>query len=180
MTDWRGGGVENIRRAGFSTSHRLISEPDYLALPGLLRSGASFDFVYLDGWHNFDYTLLDFFFADLMLSPSGVVGFNDCDWKPVARVLSFVQGHRHYDRIDFCLPARWGDRGKFSRTSRRALHRLNPSLPESRAVGPLLGRRREDQYFRKLDAWEPPHGYWKALRTRPWPSHGKVGPVYRP
>lgn len=163
LTDWQSIGVLNVERAGFSESHALIAEPDFLALPALLRDGETFDFVYVDGWHNFDYTLLDFFYADKMLRVGGIVGFNDCDWKGVLRALRFVERHRHYEQVDFGLLPRWGTRTALSAQLRRVAERVRPGLVDQRLIGPLLGRRREDRYFRKLDRWEPPHGFWASL-----------------
>ncbi len=74
---WRNIGVLNLRRAGFDGHHRLIERVDYLALPELVRERQTIQFAYIDGWHTFDYTLLDFLYIDKMLAPGGVVAFND-------------------------------------------------------------------------------------------------------
>jgi predicted O-methyltransferase YrrM len=163
-SDWRGIGVLNVERAGFAGRHRVIEEFDYLALPRLLEDGAKFDLAYIDGWHNFEYVLLDFFYADKMLAPGAIVGFNDCDWLPVRSVLRFVAKHRDYEPIDVGLPALYGDRRPWSRTLRRIDRQLTRGrITESRVVGPLLGRRREDRYFRKTGDAERPHGFWASL-----------------
>ena len=44
----------------------------------------------VDGWHTFDYALLDFWYADKMLDVNGVVGFNDCGWRAVSKAIGFV------------------------------------------------------------------------------------------
>jgi hypothetical protein len=89
----------------------LLEEPDFKALPCLLERGTKLDFAYIDEWHTFDYTLLDFFYIDKMLRTGGVVAFNDCGWLAVDRVLRFVQSHRKYADMDAGLEppllARW-------------------------------------------------------------------------
>lgn len=165
-TDWGGVGVLNIERSGLAGLHKLREQPDYLALPALLHEGEMFDMAYIDGWHNFEYALLDFFYIDKLLNVGGVVGFNDCDWPGVLRVIRFAERHRHYERIDVGLRPRWGDRGRKSEWVHRALNRVRPGVADSRLIGPFLGRRREDRYLRKLNAWEPPHGYWADLDSR--------------
>ena len=55
-------GIYNVERAGLQDRHELIEEPDYTALPRLLQDGLKLDFAYIDGWHTFDYTLLDFWY----------------------------------------------------------------------------------------------------------------------
>jgi predicted O-methyltransferase YrrM len=75
----------------------------HVALPLLLAevtSGARepFDFIFIDGFHTFDYTLLDFFYADLLLKVNGVIMLDDIRHKAVADVVRYVeQNYDHYD-----------------------------------------------------------------------------------
>jgi hypothetical protein len=163
-SEWNGIGVLNVERAGLASYHTLIDEFDYLALPRLVGEGAEFDFAYVDGRHTFEYALLDFFYIDKMLGRDGVVGFNDCDWPAVRAVLRFVRRHRQYEHIDVGLRALYGDRAPWMRLVRRVDRRLTGGrVTETRVVGPLLGRRREDQYFRKLGTAETLDGFWAPL-----------------
>ena len=73
MRQWASIGVRNVERAGFTERHTLVESFDYIALPKLLQEGARFDFAFIDGMHLFDYTLLDFFFVDVMLDVGGWV-----------------------------------------------------------------------------------------------------------
>ena len=75
---WGNAGVKNVAANGFAGLHRLIEEPDYLALPDLLRLGLALEAAYVDGKHSFEYVLLDFFYLDKLLPVSGIIGFNDC------------------------------------------------------------------------------------------------------
>jgi hypothetical protein len=103
------------------------------------RSLTKIDLAYIDGWHTFDYVLLDFFYVDKMLRRGGVVGFNDAGWRSVLRVLRFVTTHRRYQEIDVGLPRTYESRVK--------------------VIGPLIkrleGRSNCDRYFRKSEDWEP-------------------------
>jgi predicted O-methyltransferase YrrM len=162
--DWGSIGLLNVRRADLAERLTLIEEPDFLALPKLLAEGTQVDFAYIDGWHNFEYVLLDFFYTDKMLEPGAIVGFNDCDWLPVRAALRFVQRHRNYERVDVGLEPVYGDRFGWTRAVRRLDQRLTGSrVTEDRRIGALLGRRREDQYFKKLSSREPPHGFWARV-----------------
>jgi Methyltransferase domain len=71
-TQWHNAGVNNVKANGFSGMHRLIEEPDYVALPELLRQQLALDAAYVDGWHTFDYVLLDFFYIDKLLPVGGL------------------------------------------------------------------------------------------------------------
>ncbi|HET9729781.1 MAG TPA: class I SAM-dependent methyltransferase, partial [Acidimicrobiia bacterium] len=121
--------------------HRLIEAFDYVALPDLLRAGTAIEFAYIDGWHTFDYTLLDFFYLDKMLQPGGIVAFNDCHYPAVEKVTSFVVRHRRYVEEDVGIPAR--------RIVRARWHRL---------IGRWVNV--NDRYFRKLEAWEPDYKFY--------------------
>ncbi|MBB4634504.1 O-methyltransferase [Longimicrobium terrae] len=142
-TQWKGMGVESVRRAGLSGQHRLMETFDYIALPQLLAGGAELDFAYIDGWHTFDYTLLDFWYVDRMLRAGGVVGFNDCGMRAVHRVLRFVRTHRRYDPVDVGLPATFTGRNPLATAARR-----------------VTGRNDADQYFRKREQWEPDWNFY--------------------
>jgi predicted O-methyltransferase YrrM len=128
LTQWKGCGIEAVRRAGLDERHELIEDFDYLALPELLRSGLGIGFAYLDGWHTFDYTLLDFWYVDRMLETGGVVGFNDCGWPAVDKAIQFVLSHRRYVEVDVGLAP-------------EGIDRPHPTV--------------EDRYFEKRERWEP-------------------------
>lgn len=135
---WDDIGAYNVERGGFRSLHRIMEEPDYLALPQLLRDGVTFDIAYIDGMHTFDYTLLDFFYIDKMLNVGGIVGFNDCYLPSVKRVLKFIESHRHYCELDVGLK-----RSYVSRDLRRMFRNIATMTPK------------RDRYFEKQDGWEP-------------------------
>ncbi len=137
-TDWRGIGLANVERGGHQHRHRVIAKPSYLALPELLQGGETCDLGYIDGWHTFDYALIDFFYLDKMCPVGGVIGFNDCGWRAVHKVTKFVESHRRYVELDVGL--RGGYRGR---------------NVVSTIVRFLEGRRGIDRYFEKAEAGEP-------------------------
>jgi predicted O-methyltransferase YrrM len=98
-TDWHSIGRANVRRAGVEDRVRVIEERADEALPKLVESGLELDLALLDGSHLFDYTLVDFFYADRMLRSGGVVVFHDT-WMPaVAQVVAYVQANRAYEPV---------------------------------------------------------------------------------
>lgn len=104
-TQYKSIGSTSVERAGLSGQFELMEEPSYLALPKLLerqRRGelGKFDLIFIDGWHTFDYTLVDFFYADLLLAKHGILLLDDIRHPGVARVLSYVKrNYRHYDYV---------------------------------------------------------------------------------
>jgi ribosomal protein S18 acetylase RimI-like enzyme len=135
---WAGVGLANIQRAGFAPIHTFIEQVDYLALPKLVESGQKIQFAYIDGSHVFDYTLLDFFFVDKMMDVSGVVGFNDCGYRAVYRVLNYVKTHRKYDEVDVGLTPDYRGRNIAISLARR-----------------LMKFSQADRYFQKREQYEP-------------------------
>ncbi|MCC6907584.1 MAG: class I SAM-dependent methyltransferase [Phycisphaerales bacterium] len=147
---WRGAGCAAVERAGYGEHHELIAEPDYLALPPLLRLGLRVDFGYIDGWHTFDHALLDFWYLDRMMPVGGVVGFNDCGMAGVDKTIGFVQSHRKYEEIDAGLPVNYGRLGRT---------RLLGRLLRGRSRGLRL-RQHQDRYFRKGEDWQAPWDFF--------------------
>ncbi len=96
---WDGQGIRRVAQAGLAAYLEVIEAPDYLALPKLLDAGAAFDFVLIDGWHSFDHTLLDVFYADLLLTPGGVLAIHDTGWPAVYKACRFLETHKAYTRI---------------------------------------------------------------------------------
>lgn len=136
---WGGAGFAAVRRAGLEHRHQLIEQPDYAALPVLLANGRVIDFAYIDGAHTFEYAFLDFWYLDRMLRVGGVVGFNDCAWRAVDKVIRFVKTHRRYEELpDAHTRAKsWAFRRKW-------------------LYWEVLRRRHwRDRYFTKREAWEP-------------------------
>lgn len=150
---WKGGGVAAVARAGFKERHELIEDYDYNALPRLLASDFQPDLAYVDGWHTFDYVLLDWWYLDKMLPVGGVVGFNDCGWPAIDKVIKFVLTHRKYDEIDVGLPVEFVKRGRI-----RELMRLMIFGKRSRWY-----RQAQDRYFEKLENWEPDWDFFAAF-----------------
>ncbi|GJG85086.1 hypothetical protein tb265_02670 [Gemmatimonadetes bacterium T265] len=140
---WHGVGLTNVARAGLGGAHQLLEQPDYLALPDLLRAGTRVDFAYIDGWHTFDYTLLDFWYVDKMLHAGGVVAFNDCGWRAVHKAIRFVQTHRRYAELDVGLPKNYAAGDPLRTLVRRAM-RWNTN----------------DRYFEKREDWEPSWNFY--------------------
>src|SRR4051812_32258820 len=98
-SDWRGIGLLNLERAGLARRARVIEARSDEALPRLRDEGVRLDFVLIDGLHLFDATLVDFFHADRMLDPGGVVVFHDI-WMPaVAQAVAYVEANRAYERL---------------------------------------------------------------------------------
>ena len=92
-------GKLNLERAGLDELVEVIEAPSYSALPALLADGRRFDFAFIDGNHLFDFTLLDFFYIDLMLDVGGVVVFDDIGMKSARSAANYAIRNRAYRRL---------------------------------------------------------------------------------
>jgi len=136
----------NIQQAGLAQYHQVIEQPDFVALPVLLNSEQKIEFAYIDGWHTFDYVLLDFFYIDKLLEPGSVIGFNDCGYRAIHKVIKFMKTHRKYDELYVGLNKNYKDR--------------NIAVSFLRAI---LRFGKQDRYFIKKEAWEPTWDYFKPF-----------------
>ena len=84
--------------------------------------------------------------AGFVLILGGVIGFNDCGFRSIHKFLKFFRSHRHYQELSSGLTADF--RGANSAIT--VLRRLE-------------GRSNQDRYFRKLDAWEPEHNFFRRF-----------------
>lgn len=94
-----GKGLQALKTAGLDAGHRLVEELDYLALPRLVAEGLRCDFAFLDGWHSFDYTFIDLFYADLLLNDGGIMMLHDSVMPCVHKACMFLEGHKPYKRL---------------------------------------------------------------------------------
>lgn len=88
-TQWKNNGVKLIKNLKLNKRHKCIEKKSYEALPELLKKDGinQYDFIFIDGWHTFDYTLVDFFYSNLLLKVGGIIiiddalhsGVSDCD-----------------------------------------------------------------------------------------------------
>jgi predicted O-methyltransferase YrrM len=100
---FNGIGLKNLRQAGYEDLIEFIEQPSEIALPRLLEHETRIDFAFIDGWHTFGHTLLDFFYVNRMLNVGGVVAFDDTNWKSISKLCRFISRYPCY-RIFGILP----------------------------------------------------------------------------
>ncbi len=109
-TMWKSIGLLNIKRAGLAEKLQLFEAFSYEVLPQLLVDGRKIDFAFIDGSHQFDYTLVDFFYVDKLLEVGGYVVFDDI-WMPgIRKVLYFILRNRGYEIVKNYTDINWKKR----------------------------------------------------------------------
>jgi predicted O-methyltransferase YrrM len=96
-TDWDGAGLRNLDEAGFDF-YTFIEDRSEFALPEILRKGeGSFDMIFVDGFHTFDQTLLDCYYATRLLRIGGVMVIDDVALLPVGRAARYFAAYPCYE-----------------------------------------------------------------------------------
>ena len=122
---WRGGGLHNVKRAGFKDRYLFHEERSQVVLPRLDAVGTRIQFAFIDGWHTFDHTLVDFFFIDRMLDVGGIIVLDDVGCPSIRRLCHFILSNRDYTTFDFvrCTSSRTLNT-RLKRVSQKILHPL--------------------------------------------------------
>jgi predicted O-methyltransferase YrrM len=95
---WKSVGVTNLRRADLS-NFDLLEKKSEFALPILLSEGEEqFDLIFLDGWHTFDHTMTDAFYASRLLKIGGYLVFDDAHWRSVTKVIRYLEQYPSFER----------------------------------------------------------------------------------
>ena len=91
FSQWKGIGVNNLKLAGVQ-NYKLVEKKSEFALPELLEKGeGKFDFIFIDGWHTFDHTLVDCFYSTRLLRVGGILVIDDVAYPSVARVVNYLK-----------------------------------------------------------------------------------------
>ena len=90
---------KGVKEFGLDKRSKCIMKKSYEALPELLKK-EKFDFIFIDGWHTFDYTLIDFFYSNLLLKIGGIILIDDALHRGVGKsVQYFDKNYLFYKRI---------------------------------------------------------------------------------
>jgi predicted O-methyltransferase YrrM len=88
---WERLGIEAVERAGLSGYVRVREELSSQALPQMVADKQEFDLVYIDGSHLFEDVFVDAYYTLRVLSPNGIVLFDDCRTRHVKKVIEFIR-----------------------------------------------------------------------------------------
>ncbi|NET80054.1 class I SAM-dependent methyltransferase [Okeania sp. SIO1F9] len=98
-TQWDGVGIKKLEEVGIDF-YSLIEKKSEFALPKLLETNeGQFDFIFIDGWHTFDHTLLDCFYTTRLLRVGGILAIDDVCFPSVRRVVDFLKNYPCYEEV---------------------------------------------------------------------------------
>jgi predicted O-methyltransferase YrrM len=115
---WKAIGLLNVKRASLDHRLRFFEAKSHEVLPELLKQRETFDLIFIDGLHLFDYVLLEFFYADKLLKPGGFLVFDDI-WMPgIRKAISFILTNRNYELTTI------GSKSSFLKRTSRIMQRF--------------------------------------------------------
>lgn len=92
-SQWHNNGVKLLTQFKFIKRHKLYKETNYVALPKILSKYKAnyFDFIFIDGFHTFDYTLFDFFYSNFLLKIGGIIIIDDALHYGVNKCIKYIE-----------------------------------------------------------------------------------------
>lgn len=100
---WQGLGVFNVYQSGMLPMMRLVQKKSHFALPNALETygEGSFDLVFIDGMHLYDYTLVDAFYGAMLLREGGILVIDDVRHPSVKEVKWYLDdNYKHFKPVD--------------------------------------------------------------------------------
>ena len=92
-----GVGIRNLNESGINF-FELLEMKSEIALPALLEEKeGTVDLIFVDGWHTFDHTLLDCFYATRLLRQGGYLIVDDVSIPGVERVIDYLKNYPCYE-----------------------------------------------------------------------------------
>ena len=94
-SEWKSIGITNLTRANINF-FTLIEQPSEIALPFLLSENQQYQLGFIDGWHTFDHTLIDFFYLSRLIAVGGVIIIDDVEMPAINKMLRYVINYPAY------------------------------------------------------------------------------------
>jgi predicted O-methyltransferase YrrM len=90
-TQWHNLGIYNLKRVGTKKYHKLYEYKSLHALPYLLKEKKKkYDLIFIDGWHTFDYALVDLFYSCFLIKQGGYLILDDALHPGVAKLIKYI------------------------------------------------------------------------------------------
>lgn len=101
-TQWKNLGRKNLENIGLLGHHTLHEDKSEIILPLLLKLQHKYDLIFIDGWHTFDNTLIDVYYAIRLVSVGGLIIIDDIRHQGVGTLIKYVDvNYRHLKRIKY-------------------------------------------------------------------------------
>jgi predicted O-methyltransferase YrrM len=131
-TAFASAGLHALQRAGLTEFVTHRNGLSALELPRLVADGTSFDMIYVDGSHLFEDVFVDAYFSMRLLTPNGILLFDDSAHAQPLKVVRFLRANMRGCLREIDL-TRYSDRHPFVYRVARMLERVQ--LTAFRRIG---------------------------------------------
>tara|TARA_B100002052_G_C15791697_1_gene556655 strand:+ start:177 stop:917 length:741 start_codon:yes stop_codon:yes gene_type:complete len=115
-TDYNGIGLFNLDRSGINF-YKYFNKKSEFILPELAVSHPnSFDLIFIDGWHTFDHTMIDLFYANKLIKKNGYIVIDDCRYHSVSKAVSYFSSYPSYSIISEVSTKKLSYKAKLTKT----------------------------------------------------------------
>jgi hypothetical protein len=97
-SDWANIGKANLDRAKVDF-YEIIEQPSEIVLPYLLSKHKQYDLGFIDGWHTFDHTLIDFFYLNRLIKVGGIIIIDDISFPGIKKLMRYILNYPAYELI---------------------------------------------------------------------------------
>ncbi|MEM8540462.1 MAG: class I SAM-dependent methyltransferase [Pseudomonadota bacterium] len=99
-------GLKNVRAVLSNSQEKLFFHllPSYVAMTQLIETQIQYDYIFIDGDHRFDATMVDVFLADKLLKVGGYVVIDDRPWPMIGGVIAFMRENYRHMQADLRHP----------------------------------------------------------------------------
>ena len=88
---WHNLGLYNLKRIKTENFHKLYEDKSLNTLPYLLKERKKqYDLIFIDGWHTFDYALVDLFYSSFLIKQHGYLILDDALHPGVAKLIKYI------------------------------------------------------------------------------------------
>ena len=92
-----GAALGALAEFGLQDFFSLREGSSHSELPKLSNAGESFDLIFVDGAHQFNFKFIDFYYADLLLETGGFLVFHDLLLPATKKLYKYIQTLRRYE-----------------------------------------------------------------------------------
>jgi len=96
-------GIKMLNELKLDNRHKLYRKKPCFVLPHLLQKNDYYyyDFIYINSFHTFDYSLINFFYSDLLLKINGFIIIDNVLDHGVAKCIKYIEtNYLNYRKID--------------------------------------------------------------------------------
>ena len=114
-SDYKGIGLLNLDKSGINFYEHINKKSEFI-LPELsVSKPESFDLIFIDGWHTFDHTMIDLFYANKLIKKNGYIVIDDCRYHSVSKAVSYFSNYPSYSIISEVSTKKLSNKAKLTK-----------------------------------------------------------------